>query len=103
MYNIFVNKRKELKTMRVKVYVNWIDEEILSEKEFQNRVNEVVAEIMEDEDDFSRICDREFTSFELFCMDSKNKDDIEKVESIIRERIKEDYLCDGWENVEIEI
>lgn len=89
--------------MKVKMYVNWTEEEILTEKEFQNRVNEVVTEIMEDEDEFSRILEREFGGFELFYMDSKNKDDVEKVKSVIRERIKEDYLCDGWEKVEIEI
>lgn len=89
--------------MKVKMYVNWNEEEIINEKEFQNRVNEVVKDIMEDEDEFSRICEREFSAFELFCMDSNNKNDIEKIESIIREHIKEDYLCDGWENVEIEI
>ena len=85
------------------VYVNWTEEEIISENEFQDRVNEVVAEIMENENDFSRICETAFSGFELFRMDSKNKDDIEKVKSVIREVVESDFNCDGWEKVEIEI
>lgn len=85
------------------VYVNWTEEEIISENEFQDRVNEVVAEIMEDEKDFSRICDTALSGFELFYMDSKNENDIEKVKSVIREVVESDFNCDGWEKVEIEI
>ena len=85
------------------VYVNWTEEEIISENEFQDRVNEVVAEIMKDKDDFSKICESVFSSFELFYMDSENKDDIEKVESVIREVVESDFNYDGWEKVEIEI
>ena len=85
------------------VYVNWTEEEIISENEFQDRVNEVVAEIMKDKDDFSKICETAFSGFELFYMDSKNEDDIEKVESVIREVVESDFNCDGWEKVEIEI
>jgi hypothetical protein len=95
--------KKGEKIMKVKMYINWREEEILTEKEFQNRVNEVVKDIMEDEDEFSRICCGEFNAFELFYMDSKNKNDIEKIESIARKGIESDFKCDGWEKLEIEI
>lgn len=85
------------------VYVNWTEEEIISENEFQDRVNEVVAEIMEDKEEFSEICGTVFSGFELFHMDSKNENDIEKVKSVIREVVESDFNCDGWEKVEIEI
>lgn len=85
------------------VYVNWTEEEIISENEFQDRINKAVTEIMEDEIDFSRICETAFNGFQLFRMDSKNKDDIEKVKSVIREVVESDFYCNGWEKVEIEI
>ena len=85
------------------VYVNWTEEEIISKNEFQDRVNEVVAEIMENKEDFSKICETAFSGFELFHMDSKNENDIEKVKSVIREVVESDFNCDGWEEIEIEI
>lgn len=89
--------------MKTKIYVDWYEREVMSEKEFQNRVNEIMEDIIEDERSFSEICEKEFSAFELFHMDSENKDDIEKVESVIRESVKDDLFSDGWEEIEIEI
>lgn len=89
--------------MKVKVYVNWNDEEILSEKEFQNIVEDRVWDIMGDEYDFDQICGVEFGAFELFNMDSKNENDIEKIKSIIRKNTEDDFRSDGWDEIELEI
>ena len=89
--------------MKTKIYVDWFEREVMSEKDFQDEVNEIMEDTMKNKESFSAICEREFSAFELFYMDSENKDDIEKVESVIRESIKDDLLSNNWEEIEIEI
>jgi hypothetical protein len=45
---MYVIKRKEVKTMMVKVYVDWEERRVLNKKEFEEEVNTLVENINED-------------------------------------------------------
>jgi hypothetical protein len=50
-YNIYTRKEKEINKMIIKIYVNWEEGEILTEKEFDDFKKNKVADILGDEFD----------------------------------------------------
>ena len=62
--------------MKVKLYVNWDDGEILSEKQMESRLRERASDIFKDEDEFSEWLHDEYTISDIFNMNEEEKDQV---------------------------
>ncbi len=73
--------------MKIRIYVDWSENEILSEKEITARAKEIAESYFNDENMFSDWLDEQFSGVELFWMDEGDK-----------EAVKDSYkdVCKNW-------
>ena len=87
--------------MKVKIYVNWEEREIVDENELQEIKKSRVSSILDNPHDrkdraYEFLCDRNIQGEELFCMTNEERENLLKefekyVAEGIREDVKEDY------------
>lgn len=90
---------------KVKLYVNWKDNEILNEKEFDEKIEEETNCRIEDDEIFSKFLANEFFDFaDVFALKDEEKGEIfEKFKIETKEEVISDLLNGDWEEVEVGI
>ena len=95
--------------MKIKVYVNWKDEEVLNEKdymEFRDRkVNEIADDYFEDDYEFGEFLSEDYTRSEIFRMTEEDKEKVKKAWKAQCKESAEETFDDeyNYEEVEVEI
>lgn len=64
--------------MMVKVYINWEEEEVLSEKEYDAKVAEKAKEIAEDMDELSEFLDDCYTTGSVYRFTPEERAEVDK-------------------------
>lgn len=86
--------------MKVKVYINWYDEAVYSEKELQDEINRITQEYFENALQFQEWLEEHYSVVETFNMDEDDRKDVlDKYFQACRDWAKEDIE----ENVEEKI
>lgn len=93
--------------MKVKLYVNWSDGEILNEKQMESKLKGKALEIAKDEDEFDEWLGERYAISDIFNMGEKEKAQVrQKWEEECLEYAQDDLIsgCDAeYELVEKEI
>ena len=89
--------------MKVKIYVNWKEKEILTVKELDERIDARVEEVMQDTDAYNEYLDdyldSNYTKMELYNALIGSKDEVEEVVNDIRSGVAE--TIHDWVNMDI--
>lgn len=89
--------------MKVTVFVNWCENTILTEKEFEKEVEFATLERFDDSDFFDEWLDRNFDSSEIFSFtESEKETHRNRFKEYCREEAKM-ALLEEYETVELEI
>lgn len=89
--------------MKVKVFVDWSESRILTEKDFEKEVEHETIERFDDSDFFDEWLDRNFDSSEIFHFTESEK---EEERARFREYCRADaeaVLLEEYETIELEI
>ena len=81
--------------MKVTVYVNWNEQKVYSESEYEVELINRVEEFCEDNDNFAEWLEENYSTIEIFNLESKQK---EKAYQAFREYVrgKEENYGFGW-------
>ena len=90
---------------KVQLYVNWKDNEILNEEEFDKKIEEEVDYRIEDDEIFSKFLAKEFFDYvEVFALKDEEKEEVfERFKIETKEEVISDLLNGDWEEVEVGI
>ena len=89
--------------MTIKVYIDWPGGEVLSEKEYTNRVNEKMKEIMEDESELSDFLDNNYSTGKVYCFTAKERAEVDKQFAKHCKEVAEDWMREDFSEHSIEI
>ena len=97
--------------MKITIYVNYRDEKVLNEKEFEELVNEKWDELRKDEDDFAVWLNDRYDAHGIWSEIMCGLNGIRQLDKIKEEFEEEAYdaardtleVYEGWEKVEMEV
>lgn len=93
--------------MKVKVYVNWEDQRVLSEKQFNEMISETIKDKFNDDYELNHYLEWEnpHTYSEIFFLTATEKEELyKKFKNYCEEQVEEDTLNNGeWSEKIIEI
>ena len=89
--------------MTVKVYIDWEAEEVLSEKEYTDKVNEKMKEIMEDESELSEFLDDNYSTGKVYRFTAKERAEVDKRFAEHCKEAAEDWMQENYCEHSIEI
>ena len=78
--------------MKVKVYVNWNDQILLTDEEYEARIKETAKDIAEEDDAFDDFLRERYSSAEIFDFEEKDK-------ANVREEFRE--WCEGTAKIDL--
>jgi hypothetical protein len=113
-YNIYTRKEKEINKMKVKLYVNWREKEIITARELEEKIDNVINDVLQDRDVYAAelddYLDSYYTKIELFEALSDERINKEKFINEIREGVEEQVrdwnegnIRSDYEEINIEI
>lgn len=85
-----------------KIYINWCEQEVLTEEEYEKHLNEIMREMLEDENVLGEwLCDNlYYHQIGRMVMDEKYRaEKMAEFEEYCRDRIKDED--DEWQEVEV--
>mgnify|MGYP004463520983 CR=1 FL=1 len=82
--------------MKVTIYVNWIEQRVMTEDEYNKEINRRVKEFCEDEDNFEDWLDANYSTLELYRIEGKQKEEVRK-EFLRTTRDDEENGGFGWQ------
>ena len=94
--------------MKVKIYVNWEEREIVKEEELEEVKDTMASNILDDpyekkHEAYNFICDKDITAEELLCMDeTERKRLMEDFKNYVIEGVNE-TIKDEYEEIVIEV
>lgn len=80
----------------VKGYVNWLDEAILSEDDFEVKVAELATEMRDSDTEFDSFLAVRFSLLQVFDMDTEEKAEVQKDFAEWCEREARNELLESW-------
>ena len=87
--------------MTIKVFVDWRNEEILTEEEYDKRAKEMAEDLRTNDYNFSEFLEEHYTYLELWEADEKQR---AKIMEYWTNKCLEDAYCElGFEEVELEV
>lgn len=89
--------------MKVKIYVNWYSREIISEKDFKEKVEEATQDYKEDECFFSEWLNEHYSTGEIWNLDEDRRREVRSDYLVKCERLAVEDVRGDWEEKEIEI
>ena len=89
--------------MKVKIYVDWNENEIYSEKEIMVREKEIAEQYFDDEGGFSDWLDENFSGIEIFKMNNDDKEAIKDSYRIVCKEQAQETINENFELEEIEV
>lgn len=64
--------------MKVTVYVDWNEQKVYSESEYEEEINRSAEEFCEDNDNFAEWLEANYTTIEMFSLEGKQKEEARK-------------------------
>lgn len=89
--------------MKVKVYVNWYDREVINEKVFNEKVEEATTDYKEDEYFFAEWLDEHYSANEIWGFNEEQRKEVRSNFLIKCEELGEKDVRDDWGEEEIEV
>lgn len=87
--------------MTIKIYVNWRDEEILTESEYNERAREMAKDARTDDFDFSWFLESNYSHRELWEANEEKRAQI--MERWVDQCLEAAYIELGHEEIELEV
>ena len=87
--------------MTIKVFVDWQNEEILTEEEYDKRVKEMAEDLRTNDYIFSEFLEERYSHRELWDADEKQRAKI--MEHWVDQCLEDAYREQGYEEVELEV
>lgn len=87
--------------MTIKIFVDWRNEEILTEEEYDKRAREMAEELRTNDYDFSEFLTHRYTCLELWDADDKERATI--MECWVDKCLEDAYNELGFDEVELEV
>lgn len=89
--------------MKVKVYVNWFDREVINEKEFEKKVEETTQDYKEDKCFFDEWLNDHYSANEVWNLNEEERKEVQKDFLIKCEELGVRDVREDWEEEEIEV
>lgn len=90
--------------MMINIYVNFISQEVLNEKQFEEERKRALPLFEEDMDSLDEWLSQNYTCAEILHLSDSQKTDIFKEWKEHCKNCVNDYLCDeGWQEISLEI
>lgn len=64
--------------MKVTIYVNWNEQKVMTEDEYNKELDLHAEEYCEDNDNFAEWLEANYTAIEMFSMEGKQKEEVRK-------------------------
>lgn len=89
--------------MKVIVYVNWNEREVISAKEYEEKVEKAINEYIESRDDFCEWLDEHYEPGSIWFMDAEEKERVKVEYYEACQTWAEDEVNDYWKPYEVEV
>ena len=89
--------------MKVKVYVNWYNREVINEKEFEKKVEETTQDYKEDKCFFDEWLNDHYSANEVWNLNEEERKEVQKDFLIRCEELGVRDVREDWEEEEIEV
>ena len=89
--------------MKVKIYVNWFDREVINEKEFEEKVEKITKVYKEDEDFFDVWLNEHYSADEVWKLDEEKRKEVRSDFLIKCEELGVRDVRENWEENELEV
>ena len=84
----------------MKVYINWLDKEAISQEDYDRRVAELAADYVDDDDLLHGYLEDRYSAFELFTMSEEERTDVRGDFAEWCHRKAEDEMAEDFEDYE---
>lgn len=89
--------------MKVKIYINWFNREVINEKEFEKKVEETTQDYKEDKCFFDEWLNDHYSANEVWNLNEEERKEVQKDFLIKCEELGVRDVREDWEEEEIEV